>query len=341
MDQLQPQLQDRLARPLRDVRISVTDRCNFRCPYCMPAEFFGEHFHFLPREDLLQFEEITRLARVFVKLGAVKLRLTGGEPLMRQQIERLVAMLSGIEGVGDLALTTNGYLLPEKAPALKEAGLHRVTVSLDSLDDAVFRRMNGGKSSVERVLQGIQAAERAALTPIKINAVVQRGVNDHTLIDLARYCKDQGYILRLIEYMDVGNQNGWRMDQVLSADEMAVRIDAVMPLEPIEANYQGEVALRFRYRDGGGELGMIASVTKPFCGSCTRLRLSPEGKLFTCLFGTHSTDLREPLRAGVTDADLESIVRGTWGQRADRYSEVRAQLKQPRSHKVEMHHIGG
>lgn len=333
-------LLDRLGRPFRDLRISVTDRCNFRCSYCMPEQVYGEHYRFLPKGDLLTFEEIVRVARLMIGLGARKIRLTGGEPLVRQQIERLVEQLAALRGLQDLAMTTNGFLLAEKAAALRDAGLHRVTVSLDSLDDEVFRRMNGGRSGVAPVLEGIAAAERAGLTPIKINTVVQRGVNDHTLLDLARYCRERGYIARFIEYMDVGNLNGWRREDVVPAAEIVERIDAVWPLEPIPSNYPGEVANRFRYRDGGGEIGVIASVTQPFCGDCTRLRLSPEGQLYTCLFGTHGTDLRGPLRTGATDAELLDLITGVWRARADRYSELRAQLDTPRT-KVEMYHIGG
>lgn len=334
-------LQDQFKRPLRDLRISVTDRCNFRCTYCMPAEIFGEGYKFLPRTDILTFEEITRLTRIIVRLGAVKLRLTGGEPLVRQDVEKLVAMLAEIEGVDDMALTTNAYYLPQKAQALKDAGLQRVTISLDSLDEAVFQRMNGRRSSVQKVLEGIAAAEAAGLGPIKINTVVQRGVNDHTLVDLARYCKEHGYIVRFIEYMDVGTVNGWRMDDVVPADEIVARIDAELPLEPIGRNYHGEVARRYRYRDGSGEIGLITSVTRPFCGACTRMRLSPEGQIFTCLFAAHGTDLRAPLRSGASDDEIEQIIRQTWGQRIDRYSEERFELTEPRTQKVQMYHIGG
>ncbi|MBM3934055.1 MAG: GTP 3',8-cyclase MoaA [SAR202 cluster bacterium] len=352
----------------------------------MPAEIFGERYEFLPKPDLLTFEEITRLTRMFVGMGAAKVRLTGGEPLVRNQVETLVGMLAKIEasphlsrggtsspgGRGesgksliphlsperdilsrgerntemkpagiDLTMTTNGYLLAQKAQALKDAGLHRVTVSLDSLDDAVFRKMNGRSFGTERVLAGIAEAERVGLTPIKINSVVQRGVNDHTIVDLAKFMKDRGHILRFIEYMDVGTRNDWKLDQVVTADEIVARIDAAMPLEPIESNYWGEVALRFRYRDGGGEIGIIASVTKPFCGDCTRLRLSPEGKMYTCLFAGSGVDLRGPMRAGATDSELREIFMGTWRKRDDRYSEERTSLTQPRRKKVEMYHIGG
>lgn len=334
-------IRDQFKRPLRDLRISVTDRCNFRCTYCMPAEVFGEGYKFLPREEILTFEEITRLTRIIVRLGAVKLRLTGGEPLVRQDLEKLVAMLAEIEGVEDMALTTNAYFLPQKAQALKEAGLQRVTISLDSLDEEVFQRMNGRRSSVQKVLDGIAAAEKAGLGPIKINAVVQRGVNDHTLVDLARYGKEHGYIVRFIEYMDVGTMNGWRMDDVVPAAEIVARIDAEMPLEPIGRNYHGEVAQRYRYRDGSGEIGLITSVTQPFCGACTRMRLSPEGQIYTCLFAGHGTDLREPLRSGATDDEIEQIIRSRWAKRDDRYSEERFELTEPRSEKVQMYHIGG
>ena len=332
---------DKFKRPLSDLRISVTDRCNFRCPYCMPVEIYGERYEFLPKAEQLTFEEITRLARIMVKLGVVKVRLTGGEPLVRNEVEKLVTLLSEIDGINDLTMTTNAYLLPQKAQALKVAGLQRVTVSLDTLDDEIFRRMNGRGFSTQRVLEGIEAAERVGLLPIKINSVVQRGVNDHTIVDLARYFKERGHIVRFIEYMDVGTLNGWKLDHVVSADEIVAMIDAEMPLEPIEGNYRGEVALRYRYRDGGGEIGVIASVTKPFCGDCTRLRLSPEGRIYTCLFASVGTDLRDPMRSGATDEEMETILRGTWGVRVDRYSEERASMTEPRREKVEMYHIGG
>ena len=337
-------ISDKFGRPFRDLRISVTDRCNFRCPYCMPAEIYGERYEFLPKAELLTFEEITRLATIFAGLGAVKVRLTGGEPLVRKELDSLVAKLSRIEGVEDLTLTTNAYLLPQQAPALREAGLHRITVSLDTLDDEIFRRMNGRGFGTKRVLEGIEAAERASFSPLKINAVVQRGVNDHTLVDLARYFKERGHVMRFIEYMDVGNRNGWNLEQVLSADEIASAIDAEMPIEPMESNYSGEVALRYRYRDGGGEMGIIASVTKPFCGDCTRLRLSPEGRMFTCLFATKGRDLRDPLRAGASDNDLADLITGVWKAREDRYSEDRASMTEElrgSREKVEMYHIGG
>ena len=334
-------IRDTFKRSFRDLRISVTDRCNFRCIYCMPAEIYGDRYEFLPKAELLTFEEITRLIRGLVRLGAVKVRLTGGEPLVRTEIERLVAMLAEVQGVEDLTMTTNAYLLPQKAQLLKNAGLRRITVSLDTLDDDIFKHMNGRGYGTERVLDGIEAAERAGFSPIKINCVVQRGVNDHTIVDLARYFKERGHIVRFIEYMDVGNLNQWRLDHVVPADQVVARIHAEMPVEPIESNYGGEVALRYRYQDGGGEMGVIASVTKPFCGDCTRMRLSPEGHIYTCLFASLGTDLRGPMRKGATDDELEAIVRKTWGARIDRYSEERASMTRPRPQKVEMYHIGG
>ncbi len=313
----------------------------FRCTYCMPAEVFGERYEFLPKADLLTFEEITRLVRVFAGLGAVKVRLTGGEPLVRTETEELVAQLSMVEGIEDLALTTNAYLLSGRAQALKDAGLQRVSVSLDSLDDEVFGRMNGRGIGTRRVLEGIEAAERAGLTPIKINTVVQRGVNDQTIVDLARYFKERGHTVRFIEYMDVGNRNGWELDHVVPADEIVAIIHAEMPLEPIENSYRGETALRYRYLDGSGEIGLIASVTRPFCGDCTRLRLSPEGEIYTCLFASVGKDLRGPLRLGASDEDLAALITGAWSAREDRYSEERSSMSEPPRDKVEMYHIGG
>lgn len=311
----------------------------------MPAEIFGEHYQFLPKADLLTFEEITRLARVFSGLGARKIRLTGGEPLVRRELELLVAQLAALNGIDDLAMTTNGVLLPKHAASLREAGLDRVTISLDSLDNDVFQQMNGHRAGVQDVLTGIAAAETAGFAPLKINTVVQRGVNDHTMVDVARYFKDRGHIVRFIEYMDVGNLNGWRLDEVVPAAEIVARIDAELPLEPAEPNYRGEVARRYRYRDGGGEIGVIASVTQPFCGDCTRLRLSPDGKLYTCLFGIAGTDVREPLRAGASDDEIADILRGVWTARTDRYSELRTAQTGTDSdddhRKVEMFHIGG
>ncbi len=333
-------LLDTLERPFRDLRVSVTDRCNFRCTYCMPAEIFGDRYEFLPKAELLTFEEITRITRISAGLGAVKVRLTGGEPLVRNEIESLVSSLAQVDGVEDLTMTTNAYLLPKKAPMLRDAGLHRLSVSLDSLDDDVFKQMNGRGFGVDKVLDGITAAEEAGFSPIKVNAVVQRDVNDHTIVDMARYFKERGHIMRFIEYMDVGTLNGWQMGQVVSADEIVEMIDREMPLEPVDGDYRGEVAMRFRYRDGGGEVGVIASVTKPFCGDCTRLRLSPEGRLVTCLFAAVGKDLRGPMRSGATDEELAGIISGAWRSRDDRYSETRTSLTEP-VEKVEMYHIGG
>ena len=330
---------DRLSRPLRDLRISVTDRCNFRCGYCMPREHFGKEFRFLPKAELLSFEEITRVASLFAAQGVTKLRLTGGEPLLRAELPKLVNALSRIPGV-EVALTTNGSLLAEHARALAAAGLKRVTVSLDSLDGAVFRLMNDADFPVSRVLAGIEKAAAHGLRPLKINAVVRRGKNDHTLLDLARHFKGTGHILRFIEYMDVGTTNGWRNDEVVSGREILERIGRELPLEPVEQSYAGEVAQRFRYTDGSGELGIITSVTQPFCGNCTRARLSAEGKLFTCLFAVVGTDLRAPLRTGADDAALSELIRSAWSARADRYSELRSADTRPRR-RIEMSYIGG
>lgn len=334
---------DQLNRPLGDLRVSVTDRCNFRCTYCMPAEIYGERYEFLPRDQLLTFEEIARVTRTVVGLGVGKVRLTGGEPLVRNDLPELVAQLASIEGVRDLTMTTNAYLLPQFAGPLKSAGLRRLTVSLDTLDDEIFRRMNGRGFGTARVLEGIEAAESAGFSPIKVNSVVQRGVNDHTIVELARYFKERGHIVRFIEYMDVGNRNGWVLDQVVPADEIVAAIDAEMPLEPIEGNYRGEVASRYRYRDGSGEIGLIASVTKPFCGDCTRMRLSSDGRLFTCLFASVGTDLRGPMRDGATEEEIAGIIARVWGRRTDRYSEERSSMTEElrTRRKVEMYHIGG
>ena len=333
-------VQDTLSRPLRDLRISVTDRCNFRCSYCMPRDVFGPGYQFLDRKELLTYEEIVRIARAFVGHGVRKIRLTGGEPLLRRDLPKLVSMLSEIPGVEDLALTTNGVLLTDQAGALKAAGLHRVTVSVDSLDDGVFEEMNDVGVPVAVVLSGIDAAAAAGLTPIKINVVVKRGVNDQTLVDLARHFRGTGHIVRFIEYMDVGNTNGWRMEDVVTAAEIVERIAAELPLEPVAPSYRGEVARRWQYRDGGGEIGVIASVTQPFCGDCTRARLSPEGKLYTCLFASTGHDLRQLVRGGGTDADLAGAIAAIWKKRADRYSEIRS-AQPPGLPKVEMSYIGG
>ncbi|GIU91511.1 MAG: cyclic pyranopterin monophosphate synthase [Acidimicrobiia bacterium] len=331
---------DTLGRPVRDLRISVTDRCNFRCTYCMPKEIFSRDYQFLPRDELLTFEEITRVARIFVRLGVRKIRLTGGEPLLRKGIEDLVGMLASLEGVEDLTLTTNGSLLARKAEALASAGLRRVTVSLDSTDDTVFMAMNDVGFPVEKVIEGIEAAARAGLVPVKINMVVKRGVNDGSVVDMARRFRGTGHIVRFIEYMDVGTTNGWRMEDVVPAAEIIRMIDSVFPLEPLAPNYRGEVANRWRYKDGSGEIGVIASVTQPFCGDCTRARLSAEGKLYTCLFASSGTDLRRLLRDGASDEELEQTIRRVWEARSDRYSEIRSSQTVGLP-KVEMSYIGG
>jgi cyclic pyranopterin phosphate synthase len=331
---------DTLRRPLHDLRISVTDRCNFRCTYCMPKEIFGRDFQFLPSSALLTFEEITRLARIFLSLGVEKLRITGGEPLVRRDIERLIGMLAPLPGLKDLTLTTNGSLLARKAQALKDAGLQRVTVSLDSLDNDVFMAMNDVDFPVERVLEGIEAARSAGLWPIKVNMVVKRGVNEDSVLPMARFFKGTGIILRFIEYMDVGVTNGWRLDDVVGATEIARVVAAELPMEPVDPNYRGEVAQRYRYIDGQGEIGIISSVTQPFCGSCSRARLSSEGLLYTCLFGSFGHDLRALLRSGKSDEEITSGVAAIWRKRTDRYSEIRTE-ETARAPKVEMSHIGG
>ncbi len=331
---------DKRSRPLRDLRISVTDRCNFRCTYCMPREIFGRDYAFLPRAELLSFEEITRLARLFAEHGVSKLRLTGGEPLLRRDLERLVEMLAGIPGITDVALTTNGTALAAKAQVLKDAGLTRVTVSLDALDDATFGAMNDVRFPVARVLDGIAAAAQAGLSPVKVNMVVKRGVNDHAIVPMAEHFRNSGHILRFIEYMHVGTTNGWRLDDVVPAAEIRSAIEASWPLEPLQANYPSEVASRYRYHDGAGEIGLISSVTQPFCGGCTRARLSAEGKLHTCLFASHGHDLRAMLRGGATDQQLAQRLRSIWTVRADRYSEARTADTGP-TQKIEMSYIGG
>ena len=339
-----PGLTDRFGRALRDLRISVTDRCNFRCPYCMPAEIFGRDFAFLPHDQVLSFEEITRLAGIFVALGVTKLRITGGEPLVRRDLPVLIGELATLrtpdDEAVDLTLTTNGSALEKLALPLREAGLQRVTVSLDSLDDEVFGRMNGVDFPVSRVLDGIAAAREAGLAPVKVNTVVRRGLNEDSILPLARWARDEGLILRFIEYMDVGTANGWRLDDVVAADEIVAAIGRELPLEPVEANYRGEVAGRYRYRDGSGEVGVIASVTRPFCGDCTRARLSAEGSLYTCLFAASGTDLKAPMRQGASDEELADRIRGVWAIRADRYSELRSEATE-RLPKVEMFALGG
>jgi cyclic pyranopterin phosphate synthase len=329
---------DTLGRPMRDLRISVTDRCNFRCVYCMPKEVFGHGYRFLPRADLLTFEELERLARAFAALGVEKVRITGGEPLLRRDLELLIARLAAVDGL-DLTLTTNGALLPRKAEALAGAGLRRVTVSLDSLDDAVFRAMNDVDFPVERVLEGIDAAADAGL-PVKVNAVVKRGVNDGEILPLARRFRGTGHVLRFIEYMDVGATNGWRLDDVVPAPEILATIAEEFPLEPVEPHYRGEVARRYRYLDGAGEVGVIASVTQPFCGDCSRARISAEGRLYTCLFGVRGHDLRELVRSGADDEELRAAIAAVWGRRADRYSEIRSE-ETGLAPRPEMSYIGG
>jgi cyclic pyranopterin phosphate synthase len=338
-----PPSADKFDRPIHDLRISVTDRCNFRCPYCMPAELYGDSYPFLPKPELLTFEEIERLARLFVELGVEKLRITGGEPLLRHGLPTLIEQLAVIPKVRDLALTTNGYLLAKQAAALRESGLKRITVSLDSLDEEVFKQMNGRTFGPKPVLEGIAAAERAGIRPIKINCVVQRGINDHTLVDLAREFRGTAHIVRFIEFMDVGTLNGWDLSQVVTAAEIVERIGAEFPLEPADPNYRGEVANRYRYLDGSGEIGIIASVSAPFCGDCTRARLTIEGKLVTCLFAADGTDLRTPLRAGASDDELRALIDSVWSLRSDRYSEERANESDPsaRKPKIEMYQIGG
>ena len=330
---------DTRGRRLHDLRISVTDRCNFRCVYCMPREVFGSDYKFLARDQLLSFEEIVRLARIFKGHGVEKIRLTGGEPLLRKNLEHLIEMLADIPGL-DLTLTTNGSVLAKKARALKAAGLHRVTVSLDSLDEAVFRRMNDADFPVSEVLNGIDAAAAAGLAPIKINMVVKRGVNEDSVLPMARYFKGSGHIVRFIEFMDVGHTNGWRMDDVIPSAEIVRRIGDIMPLEPVDPNYRGEVAERWRYRDGSGEIGVISSVTQAFCGTCTRARLSTEGMLYTCLFATAGYDLRAMLRSGAADGEISDTVAGIWHIRADRYSELRT-AETAKLRKIEMSYIGG
>jgi cyclic pyranopterin phosphate synthase len=324
---------------MRDLRISVTDRCNFRCTYCMPREVFDAGHEFLPHTAILSFEEMARLARVFVDLGVKKIRLTGGEPLVRKQLHRLVAMLAQLPV--EITLTTNGSLLARQAKALKQAGLQRVTVSLDSLDEATFQAMNDADFPVARVIEGIEAAAAEGLAPIKINMVIKRGANDGDILAMAERWRGTGHIARFIEYMDVGSSNGWRMDEVVPSAEVVRRISQRWPLEPIDPNYPGEVAERWRYADGGGEIGVIASVTQPFCGGCTRARLSAEGKLFTCLFGTHGHDLRRRLREGASDEYLRNTLGLLWTRRRDRYSERRGAATAAQRQKVEMSYIGG
>lgn len=336
---MSPTLVDRLGRQVRDLRISVTDRCNFRCVYCMPKTVFGRDYPFLQRAELLSFEEIARIARLFVAQGVRKIRLTGGEPLLRRDIERLIGLLSAIPGL-ELTLTTNGSLLPQRARTLRDAGLKRVTVSLDALDDAVFKRMNDVDFPVSQVLEGIAAAEAAGLTPVKVNTVLKRSINENQILPLARHFRGSGHILRFIEYMDVGSSNGWRMEDVVPSGEVVRRIGEAFPLEPIDPNYPGEVAERWRYTDGAGEIGVISSVTQAFCSTCTRIRLSTEGKLYTCLFAQEGHDLRQLLRENRSDDEIAAAIAGIWGARGDRYSEIRT-AETAAARKIEMSYIGG
>jgi cyclic pyranopterin phosphate synthase len=330
---------DAFGRPLRDLRISVTDRCNFRCTYCMPKEVFGHDYRFLDKRELLDFDEITRVARAAVALGVHKLRLTGGEPLIRRDVEHLIAMLAELDA--EITLTTNASLLPRKAQALKDAGLDRITVSLDAMDDATFRAMNDVDFPVQRVLDGIEAA-RAVGLPVKVNCVVKRGANEDQIVPMARYFRETGDTLRFIEYMDVGATNGWRMDDVVPAAEILSRVTAELPLESADAQYRGEVAKRWRYADGKGEIGIISSVTQPFCGDCTRARISAEGKLYTCLFAFRGHDLRALIRSGATDDEIEAKLAEIWRIRGDRYSELRSEATNlDDAPRVEMSYIGG
>jgi GTP 3',8-cyclase len=334
---------DRLGRPLHDLRISVMDRCNFRCPYCMPKEQFHEHYRFLKSQERLSFEEIVRLAGLFASLGVSKLRLTGGEPLLRANLADLVGDLTDVPGIDDIALTTNGVLLGRHAVDLQANGLNRVTVSLDTLDKEIFSRMSGGFAALDQVLAGIDAAIAAGLTPVKVNAVIERGLNDHSALDLVERFRGSPVIVRFIEFMDVGSRNNWRPELVVPSRELAARIHERWPMQPVAQNYPGEVAQRWRFDDGGGEVGFISSVSQPFCGACSRARLSSEGKFYTCLFATHGLDLRAPLRAGAGDAEILQLVRGVWNGRTDRYSELREELRraEPTAKKIEMNYIGG
>ncbi len=333
---------DKLKRPVRDLRISVTDKCNFRCHYCMPEEIFGHQYEFLTKDKILTFEETTRLVKLFVKLGVHKIRITGGEPLLRQELDLLVKMLSDISGIEDIALTTNGYFLKEKAKALKDAGLKRLSISLDTLDPELFKKTAGHHLELHRVFAGIDAAVKLGFVPIKINTVLQKGVNDQEILELAKFAKNNGHIIRFIEYMDVGNINSWRMDEVVTAQEIIEVISSEWGIKPIDKNYKGEVANRYRYLDGSGEFGIISSVTQPFCGACTRARLSADGKIYTCLFASKGFDLMTAMRSGASPKVLFEMLQSLWLKRIDRYSEDRSFTSDPRSErKVEMYQIGG
>ena len=341
-------LKDKFGRPLRDLRISVTDRCNFRCTYCMPAEIYGERYEFLPKKEVLTFEEITRLAKIFSILGATKLRITGGEPLIRAELPSLIYELNRIDGISDIALTTNGFLLEKFAKSLKESGLNRITVSLDSLDEEVVKQMNGRNYGPKKTLEGIKEAVRVGLGPVKIDCVVQKGVNDHTIQDMARYFKGTGHIVRFIEYMDVGNRNGWNLKEVVTAQEILDLISDFSPVVAMDKNYSGEVANRYRYTDGTGEIGVISSVSDPFCGSCTRARLSTDGRLVTCLFANGGMDLKVLLRSGLSDSELLRVIKEVWGNRKDQYSQLREKntnwdgyVDNQGLKKIEMYQIGG
>jgi len=340
MDKHIEPIKDHFGRPLKDLRISVTDKCNLRCTYCMPKEVFGDDHVFLPKNELLSFEEIACLAKEFANLGVHKIRLTGGEPLMRQDLEQLIDKLTKIEGIDDIALTSNGFLLPRKAQALKDAGLQRVNISLDAIKDDVFKKVNGRNVGTLPALKGIEAAQKAGLK-VKVNTVVKKGMNESQIVPLARYFKDKDVILRFIEFMDVGNHNNWDLNNVITKKQIVETINKEMPLEPVTENYYGEVASRYRYVDGVGEIGVISSVSDSFCGTCTRLRLSADGKLYTCLFASGGFDIKQKLRAGLTEEELTEQLTSIWARRKDRYSDERAERKHEKRKKIEMSYIGG
>ena len=331
---------DKFQRPLRDLRISVTDRCNFRCPYCMPAEIYGERYKFLPRKELLTFEEIFRVVEISSELGVKKVRITGGEPLVRQNVTELIKMISSIKAINDIAMTTNAYLLKNFAKELLDSGLNRITVSLDSINDEIFKKMNGRGFGTKKVMEGIAEAQAVGFNDIKINAVVQKNINDKHLLDLVEWCRKKELTPRFIEYMDVGTLNNWKLDEVVPASEIIKIINNKYPVIPIEPSYRGEVAKRYQYKDGKGEFGVISSVTQPFCGDCTRMRLSPEGQLVTCLFASSGIELRESLRKNNTDEEIKNIIKNSWNVRSDKYSEERSSSSKSKP-KVEMYHIGG